>query len=452
MKPPPFRYVRAGSLDDALSALASEGDEARLLAGGQSLIAMMNLRLVRPSTLVDVNGVSELDYIRSDDATLTVGALTRLSAAEASQEIASACPLMSEAIGHVAHRPIRNRGTVGGNLSHADPSSELPAVALAVDARMVVQKNGAVRRVAADDFFVGALTTSMAPDEALTAIEVPRAPAGQGWSFMEVSPRKGDYALVGVAVTLSVDDGRCSACRVVYTGNGDRARRIPGGGGRGGRRGCRRRNLWCRRGRRGPAHRAEFRSPRERRVPPRHRIRARPARTGTGRGALRAGGLTMNQEQVTVTVNGKRYERLVEPRRLLSDFIREDIGLTGTHVGCEHGICGTCTVLMNGATARSCLTFAVQAHGAEITTVESLGTPSSMHPLQEAFWEHHGLQCGFCTPAMLLTAKELLDANPSPSREEIQEAISSNLCRCTGYQTIVEAVETAAARIRGAEQ
>ena len=228
MKPPPFRYVRAGSLEDALSVLASEGDEARLLAGGQSLIAMMNLRLVRPSALVDVNGVSELDYIRSDDATLTVGALTRLSAAEASQEIAGACPLMSEAIGHIAHRPIRNRGTVGGNLSHADPSSELPAVALAIDAQMVVQKSGAVRRVAADDFFVGALTTSMAPDEALTAIEVPCTPAaGQGWSFMEVSPRKGDYALVGVAVTLSVDDDRCTACRVVYTGNGDRARRIP---------------------------------------------------------------------------------------------------------------------------------------------------------------------------------------------------------------------------------
>jgi carbon-monoxide dehydrogenase small subunit len=160
----------------------------------------------------------------------------------------------------------------------------------------------------------------------------------------------------------------------------------------------------------------------------------------------------MDKEQVAVTVNGRQYERQVEPRRLLSDFIREDLRLTGTHVGCEHGICGTCTVLMNGRTARSCLTFAVQAHGSEITTVESLGTQTSMHPLQEAFWEHHGLQCGFCTPAMLLTAKELLDANPSPSREEIQEAISSNLCRCTGYQTIVEAVETAAARIRGAEQ
>ena len=160
----------------------------------------------------------------------------------------------------------------------------------------------------------------------------------------------------------------------------------------------------------------------------------------------------MDKEQVAVTVNGRQYERQVEPRRLLSDFIREDLRLTGTHVGCEHGICGTCTVLMNGCTVRSCLTFAVQAHGSEITTVEGLGTLASMHPLQEAFWEHHGLQCGFCTPAMLLTAKELLDANPSPSREEIEEAVSSNLCRCTGYQTIVEAVEAAAARIRGAEQ
>ena len=160
----------------------------------------------------------------------------------------------------------------------------------------------------------------------------------------------------------------------------------------------------------------------------------------------------MDKEQVAVTVNGRQYERQVEPRRLLSDFIREDLRLTGTHVGCEHGICGTCTVLMNGCTVRSCLTFAVQAHESKITTVEGLGTAASMHPLQEAFWEHHGLQCGFCTPAMLLTAKELLDANPSPSREEIEEAISSNLCRCTGYQTIVEAVEAAAARIRGAEQ
>jgi len=157
----------------------------------------------------------------------------------------------------------------------------------------------------------------------------------------------------------------------------------------------------------------------------------------------------MEQVQVSVTVNGIRYARAVEPRRLLSDFIRHDLGLTGTHVGCEQGVCGMCTVLIDGQTARTCLTFAVQADGAEITTVEALGTPAKMHPLQQAFWEKHGLQCGYCTPAMLLTAVELLKSNPNPTRDEICEAMSAILCRCTGYQTIVDAVESAAGAMTG---
>jgi aerobic carbon-monoxide dehydrogenase small subunit len=157
----------------------------------------------------------------------------------------------------------------------------------------------------------------------------------------------------------------------------------------------------------------------------------------------------MEQVQVSVTVNGTRHARMVEPRLLLSDFIRHGLGLTGTHVGCEQGVCGMCTVLLDGQTARSCLTFAVQADGAEITTVEALGTPAKMHPLQQAFWEKHGLQCGYCTPAMLLTATELLKSNPSPTRDEIADAMSAILCRCTGYQTIVDAVESAAAAMKG---
>ncbi|MDP6476202.1 MAG: (2Fe-2S)-binding protein [Alphaproteobacteria bacterium] len=157
----------------------------------------------------------------------------------------------------------------------------------------------------------------------------------------------------------------------------------------------------------------------------------------------------MQTVTINVTVNGVQYERGVEPRRLASDFLREDLGLTGTHVGCEHGICGCCNILLNDKTARSCLLLAVQLDGAEVRTVESLGTIDDMHPLQEAFWEKHGLQCGFCTPGMLMTATELLENNATPDREEIRAAISSNLCRCTGYQTIVEAVETAAVKIQG---
>jgi aerobic carbon-monoxide dehydrogenase small subunit len=154
--------------------------------------------------------------------------------------------------------------------------------------------------------------------------------------------------------------------------------------------------------------------------------------------------MAMAKETVRVVVNGTAYERSVEPRMLLSDFLREELRLTGTHVGCEHGVCGTCTVLLDGRTARSCLMFAVTADGAEIRTVESLGTAEVLHPIQQAFWEKHGLQCGFCTPAMLLSALELLEANPHPSREDIVEAIGGNLCRCTGYQTIIAAVERAA--------
>jgi aerobic carbon-monoxide dehydrogenase small subunit len=154
--------------------------------------------------------------------------------------------------------------------------------------------------------------------------------------------------------------------------------------------------------------------------------------------------MAMAKETIRLVVNGTAHERAVEPRMLLSDFLREELRLTGTHVGCEHGVCGTCTVLVDGRTARSCLMFAVTADGAEIRTVESLGTAEALHPIQQAFWEKHGLQCGFCTPAMLLSALELLEANPRPSREDIVEAIGGNLCRCTGYQTIIAAIERAA--------
>ena len=158
----------------------------------------------------------------------------------------------------------------------------------------------------------------------------------------------------------------------------------------------------------------------------------------------------MEREKVTLTVNGVRYERYVEPRRLLSDFLREDLGLTGTHVGCEHGVCGSCTILLDGRSERSCLTFAVMADGAVVETIEGLSSDDSLHPLQKAFWEMHGLQCGFCTPGMLMVALELLRENPAPSRDEIREALTGNLCRCTGYQTIVDSIEAAAEMMRGA--
>jgi carbon-monoxide dehydrogenase small subunit len=151
---------------------------------------------------------------------------------------------------------------------------------------------------------------------------------------------------------------------------------------------------------------------------------------------------------VTVTVNGRPYQRSVEPRLLLSDFLRHELGLTGTHVGCEHGVCGACTVLVDDETARSCLMLAVQADGSQITTVEGLApSATELHPLQEAFWDAHGLQCGFCTPGILISMQALLRANPHPTDAEIRAGLSGNLCRCTGYQNIVKAVRIAAERM-----
>ena len=156
----------------------------------------------------------------------------------------------------------------------------------------------------------------------------------------------------------------------------------------------------------------------------------------------------MGKRDICITINGRDYRGEAEPRRLLVDFIRDDLGLTGTHVGCEHGVCGTCTVLLDNVPVRSCLMFAVQADGAQLRTVEGLApSATALHPLQQSFWELHGLQCGFCTPGILLTAEALLKENPDPSEEEIREWISGNLCRCTGYQNIVAAIQDAAKKL-----
>jgi aerobic carbon-monoxide dehydrogenase small subunit len=156
----------------------------------------------------------------------------------------------------------------------------------------------------------------------------------------------------------------------------------------------------------------------------------------------------MNNVDITVKVNGKNRKATVPARLLLSDFIRQNLNLPGTHVGCEHGVCGACTVLLDGEPVRSCLTFAAQVDGCEIATVESLGKINALHPIQEAFWEEHGLQCGFCTPGMLMLAQDLLKRNPNPTEDDVREVVSDNLCRCTGYQNIVNSILKAAEKMR----
>jgi carbon-monoxide dehydrogenase medium subunit len=218
MRPSRFNYIKAESVAHALDLLAGADGDAKLLAGGQSLVPMMNFRVAAPACLIDINGLGELDFIRRDGALLRIGSMTRHDRLARSEVARDAWPLIAQAYEFVAHQTVRNRGTIGGNLAHADPSSEMPAVMLALDARMMLQSLAGKREVTADAFFDDMFSTALRPDELLTeiAIPVPQRPYRSG--FLEVSPRQGDFALCGIAVAMQLDDGRCADVRIACCG------------------------------------------------------------------------------------------------------------------------------------------------------------------------------------------------------------------------------------------
>jgi carbon-monoxide dehydrogenase medium subunit len=218
VKPAPFEYVRPGSLPEALDALARHAPAGRILAGGQSLVPMMNLRLVKPAVLIDINRVPGLADIRVDGGELVIGALARHAALLASELVAKHCPLMVEAYRCVAHGPIRNRGTLGGNISHADPASEMPAVLAACEAKIGVRSAKGARTIPATEFFTGALTTALAEGEMVTEIRIPIAKPGQGGAWQEVANRQGDFAMAGVAALVTVAGGKCTHASVAVAG------------------------------------------------------------------------------------------------------------------------------------------------------------------------------------------------------------------------------------------
>ncbi len=229
MKPAPFDYYAPTSVDETCSLLARYGSDAKLLAGGQSLVPLLALRLAQPATLIDLNGVHELDYIRADDNGVAIGAMTRQRTVERSSVMRETCPLLPAAVEWIGHPQIRNRGTIGGSLVHSDPAAELPALATLLDATFTITNaQGAKRTVKPDEFFVTFLTTAVEPEEMLSEIYFPTLPAGTGWSFVEVARRHGDFALVGAAATVALDSaGACSNVRIALFGVAPTATRSP---------------------------------------------------------------------------------------------------------------------------------------------------------------------------------------------------------------------------------
>ena len=216
MKPPPFDYHRASNLADALAALAQHGDRAKLLAGGQSLIPMLNLRVIYPERLIDIGRLDELRYVKRAGNELRIGALCTHNTVMESKEVQSACPLLTAVCHHVAHHAVRNRGTIGGSLCHNDPAAELPLAVSLLDATLLVRNTKGERTIAATEFFKDNFSTALGIDELLVEIRIPIPPPGRGWSFEEVSQRKGDFALVAAGALLSLENERCGDVRVGY--------------------------------------------------------------------------------------------------------------------------------------------------------------------------------------------------------------------------------------------
>ena len=222
MKPAPFEYHAPGSLEEALSLKKEHGGEASILAGGQSLVPSMNFRVLQPSRLIDLNRVAELSYIRENGEALRIGAMARERHLEFDPQIEKRIPLLHEAVPFIAHPQIRNRGTIGGSIVHADPAAELPMLMIASNARLKAKNAPGERWIDAKDFFAGMFTTALEPDEILVEIELPFNPPRTGWSFLEVAPRAGDYAMMGVAALVTLDEtGKCKSAKLVYLNAGD---------------------------------------------------------------------------------------------------------------------------------------------------------------------------------------------------------------------------------------
>jgi aerobic carbon-monoxide dehydrogenase medium subunit len=426
MYPSRFRYEAPQSISEAISLLADGGEFAKVLAGGQSLIPLMKLRFAAPELVVDINNLPGLNYHRQDaDGTLRIGALCRHADLERSELLASAQPTMAAAAPLIADPIVRNRGTLVGSLCHADPQGDWASVVLSLGGSVVAQGPAGRRSIPMTGFVTGPFQNVLAPDEIAVEAVIPPAQGTRSGGYLKLERRVGDFATVGVAVSVESSGG----------GAARRRGRPPANG-----------------------------SPGQRRVQAAHGGDFRPAHSQQAqRGTGGKGGLIMTMvysdrgdetaaqvplRRIKFTVNGEKKIAEVEPRLLLAHLIRQGLRLTGTHTGCDTTNCGACTVLVDGQAVKSCTMLAVQADGREIQTVEGLATASELHPLQEGFKEEHGLQCGFCTPGMMMAAKALLDRNPDPTEEEVRWALSGNLCRCTGYQNIVKSVLWAAEKLR----
>ncbi len=457
----PFDYAAPATLAEALALLGEHGAEAKALAGGQSLVPLLNYRLARPRLVVDISGLP-LGGLRVENGQLRLGALVRHHILEESAEIARHCPLLAEAASLVGNVRVRALGTLGGSLAHADPAAELPMALGALGARLTLEGTAGRRTVAAAEFATGPLTTVLGPDELLTEVEMPLVP-GAGWAVEEFARRAGDFALVAVAALVSLDrQGRVEDARLALGGVGPapvRARAAEDAL-RGGEPARERLSRAAEAARDGLAPPSDaFASGAYRRhlagVLVRRALGRAVARAISSAGAVEAPAEASpriapaqpaleRQRRGMIArfvLNGREREVETLPHQTLLEVLRDQLGVFDAKEGCGEGVCGACTVLLDGRPVSSCLVLVPTVARRRVVTVRGLEPDGGLHPLQEAFVRHGAVQCGFCTPGMLLTALAFLERHPRADRGAIRSALDGNLCRCTGYTKILDAVE-----------
>ena len=466
MKAATFDYVRAQSAAHALELLA-EHPESRLIAGGQSLGPMLNLRLARPGRLIDIRRCAELRrYADSSDAVVYGAGITHAEIEDGI--VPDPTPgWLRRAARNIAYRAIRNRGTIGGSVAHADPAADWPVVLAALAAEVWVDGPRGPRAEPLADFLRGPFATSLAPGELVTAVRVPRPSGAARFGYCKLAAKAGEFAQA-FAVVLEdperdtyravigaiernplIVEGEAPFSGVVPEARALLAARLPEAAGspvHAAALARAARDVRAAPGPGAPGGRPDSApSPR----PPASRTEG--AGPGIGSPAPQAGATDAGASadraaasptgtRVRMKVNGRTVEAEVEPRTHLADFLRERLHLTGTHLGCEHGVCGACTVLIDGVPARSCIAFAAACDGSDVRTVEGFADDGLMRALRGAFSERHALQCGYCTPGMLIAAWDLARRLPGADEARVRTELAGNLCRCTGYQGIVDAI------------
>ena len=468
-----FDYLEPESLQEAVTLLAQYGHRARVLAGGTDLLVHMKMERTAPQAVISINRIPGLDRIAIQDGHLHIGACATIRAIENDTRVRAHYPALTDACASFSTTQVQTMGTVGGNLGNGSPASDSAPALIALSAEVEITGLDGKRRLPLEEFFVGPGKTALQDGELLTDVILPRPQIGTGSAFLKISRVAADIAKASGAVTIVRDGGRVVDCRMAFGSVAPTPMRT--------RKAERmligqefredlvarvaqavseeitpiddvRSTAWYRReavralaydGLNEAWQRAQHRTAEWNDQDVRRngfsRVSAKAATTSTSR--IKA----TEKRLIELCVNGRKCQVWVAPNDLLLNVLRDQLQLIGTKYGCGIGECSACTVQMNGAPVLACLVLAVSAVGKDILTVEGLQKPNGeLDPLQEAFIEYAAFQCGYCTPGMLLTAKSLLAEKPHPTEDDVRHHLRGNLCRCTGYASIVRAVMSCA--------